>query len=181
MEGAGSTLVLRGLPPFQKSRDLLADFASGTLGRNDFGKLVGRLVHLAIGTPNKPPGLPLDPGAGSRALCQRDDQVPNKRHISLSPNRPAGSKVIRGGARLFRSARPIHLGQEGIAQFAPVRSALSCSQADSWANVTGTDLSRANQDFAPYNLESENAQLKRLVAELVLANQTLKEQAANGD
>ena len=31
------------------------------------------------------------------------------------------------------------------------------------------------------DLESENAQLKRLVAELALANQTLKEQAANGD
>ena len=31
------------------------------------------------------------------------------------------------------------------------------------------------------DLESENAQLKRLVAELALANQTLKEQAAKGD
>ncbi len=42
----------------------------------------------------------------------------------------------------------------------------------------GLELSQARR---LKDLESENAQLKRLVAELALANQTLKEQAAKGD
>ncbi len=42
----------------------------------------------------------------------------------------------------------------------------------------GLELSQARR---LKDLESENAQLKRLVAELALANQTLKVQAAKGD
>ena len=63
----------------------------------------------------------------------------------------------------------------------PVRSALFRSVPVTLAHESAWLHDRADQDFAPYNLESENAQLKRRVAELALANQTLKEQAANGD